>query len=171
LSQDDVWAAKLEPAQPRVCDTGHAFLPPPSRQVWLGSSAAAASHHLCHLNPLLFSPNLLSPSILLIHLDHRPLNRRFLHFRPHRTDLVTSRRGRIPSDHHYPSIGHFSLNQHAGTMASVSSLDQDMRKLRLSRYTPSAANEARAWIEEILNEQLASGDLLDALKDGTALCK
>lgn len=56
-------------------------------------------------------------------------------------------------------------------MASVTSLDQDMRNLRLSRYTPQAANEARAWIESTLGEPLSSGDLLEALKDGVALCK
>ena len=56
-------------------------------------------------------------------------------------------------------------------MASVSSLDQDMKKLRMSRYTPSAANEVRTWIEEILGEKLPSGDLLDSLKDGTILCR
>ena len=56
-------------------------------------------------------------------------------------------------------------------MASVSSLDQDMRNLRMSRYTASAANETRAWIEETLGERLSPGDLLDALKDGVALCK
>ena len=56
-------------------------------------------------------------------------------------------------------------------MASVSSLDQDMRNLRLSRYTASAANETRAWIEETVGERLPHGDLLDALKDGVALCK
>lgn len=56
-------------------------------------------------------------------------------------------------------------------MASVSSLDQDMRNLRMSRYTPQAANEARKWIEETLRESLPPGDLLDALKDGVALCK
>ena len=56
-------------------------------------------------------------------------------------------------------------------MASVSSLDQDMRKLRMDRYTPKAANEARTWIEETLGERLESGDLLEALKDGTALCR
>ena len=56
-------------------------------------------------------------------------------------------------------------------MASVSSLDQDMRKLRMSRYTPQAANEARAWIEDTLGERLPTRDLLDALKDGTVLCR
>jgi transgelin len=56
-------------------------------------------------------------------------------------------------------------------MASVSSLDQDMRKLRLDRYTPQAANEVRGWIEEVLGERIAGGDLMDALKDGVALCK
>ena len=49
-------------------------------------------------------------------------------------------------------------------MASVSSLDQDMRKLRLGRYTPQAANEARTWIEETLGDRLPPGDLLEALE-------
>ncbi|KAL8629187.1 hypothetical protein Q9189_005091 [Teloschistes chrysophthalmus] len=56
-------------------------------------------------------------------------------------------------------------------MASVSSLDKDLRNMRLGKYTPQAANEARTWIEESLGECLAAGDLLDALKDGSALCK
>lgn len=56
-------------------------------------------------------------------------------------------------------------------MASVSSLDGDLRKMRLDKYTPQAANEARAWIESILGERLPRGDLLDALKDGAALCR
>ncbi|OAL35879.1 hypothetical protein AYO20_04785 [Fonsecaea nubica] len=56
-------------------------------------------------------------------------------------------------------------------MASVTSLDQDMRKLRLERYTPGAANEVRNWIESTLGERLATGDLMDALRDGVALCK
>ena len=56
-------------------------------------------------------------------------------------------------------------------MASVSSLDQDMRKLRLGRYTPEAVSGARTWIESMLGEKLADGDLMEALKDGVALCK
>ncbi|KIX01261.1 uncharacterized protein Z518_08986 [Rhinocladiella mackenziei CBS 650.93] len=56
-------------------------------------------------------------------------------------------------------------------MASVTSLDQDMRKLRLDRYTPGAAKEVRTWIEDTLGERLPPGDLMDALKDGVALCK
>ncbi|KAH2752427.1 hypothetical protein KXW10_004409 [Aspergillus fumigatus] len=56
-------------------------------------------------------------------------------------------------------------------MASVTSLDKDLRNLRLSRYTPQAAAEVRTWIEETLQEKLPAGDLLDALKDGVALCK
>ncbi len=43
--------------------------------------------------------------------------------------------------------------------------------MRLDKYTPQAANEVRGWIEGILGERLAGGDLLDALKDGVALCK
>jgi hypothetical protein len=56
-------------------------------------------------------------------------------------------------------------------MASVTSLDSDMRKLRLDRYTPQAANEVRSFIEESLGERLDGGDLLASLKDGVALCK
>lgn len=56
-------------------------------------------------------------------------------------------------------------------MASVSSLDRDLRKMRLDKYTPAAANEVRAWIEGVLGDRLAPGDLLGALKDGVALCK
>lgn len=56
-------------------------------------------------------------------------------------------------------------------MASVSSLDQDMRRLRMDRYTPAAANEARSWIEQTLDEKLPSADLVDSLRDGVALCK
>ncbi len=56
-------------------------------------------------------------------------------------------------------------------MASVSSLDKDLRAMRLDKYSPKLANEAREWIEEMLDERLKGGDLLEALKDGTALCK
>ncbi|KAJ4268541.1 calponin [Fusarium torreyae] len=56
-------------------------------------------------------------------------------------------------------------------MASVSSLDKDLRKMRLEKYTPAAANEARSWIEDILGQHLPSSDLLEGLKDGVALCK
>jgi hypothetical protein len=56
-------------------------------------------------------------------------------------------------------------------MASVTSLDKDLRRMRLDKYTPAATNEARQWIEEMLGERLQGGDLLEALKDGVALCK
>ncbi|KAI0016294.1 hypothetical protein F4780DRAFT_760036 [Xylariomycetidae sp. FL0641] len=56
-------------------------------------------------------------------------------------------------------------------MASVTSLDKDLRKMRLDKYTPAAANEFRSWIEEVLGEKLPATDLLDGLKDGVALCK
>ncbi|KAH6897035.1 hypothetical protein B0T10DRAFT_172159 [Thelonectria olida] len=56
-------------------------------------------------------------------------------------------------------------------MASVTSLDKDLRKMRLEKYTPGAAKEAHSWIEETLGERLPSPDLLEALKDGVALCK
>ncbi|KAK4175029.1 hypothetical protein QBC36DRAFT_242026 [Triangularia setosa] len=56
-------------------------------------------------------------------------------------------------------------------MASVSSLDGDLRRLRLEKYTPAAANEARQWIESVIGESLPGKDLLEGLKDGVALCK
>ncbi|KAI9653951.1 MAG: hypothetical protein M1831_005636 [Alyxoria varia] len=56
-------------------------------------------------------------------------------------------------------------------MASVTSLDHDMRQLRMERYTPSASNEVKTWIEETLGERLPGQDLLEGLKDGVALCK
>lgn len=46
-----------------------------------------------------------------------------------------------------------------------------MRNLRMSRYTPQAANEVRAWIEATLGRSIPGGDLLEALKDGVALCE
>lgn len=36
---------------------------------------------------------------------------------------------------------------------------------------PGAAKEVRGWIEDTLGERLPPGDLMDALKDGVALCK
>ncbi|KAL2257888.1 hypothetical protein VTK26DRAFT_9005 [Humicola hyalothermophila] len=56
-------------------------------------------------------------------------------------------------------------------MTSVTSLDKDLRKLRLDKYTPAAANEARQWIESVLGMRLPGDDLLDGLRDGVALCK
>lgn len=56
-------------------------------------------------------------------------------------------------------------------MASVTSLDKDLRKMRLDKYTPAASNEVRVWIEGILGQRLPSSDLLEGLKDGVALCK
>ena len=56
-------------------------------------------------------------------------------------------------------------------MASVSSLDHDMRRLRLDRYTQQAQEEIRSWIEETLGRRLPNGDLIDALKDGVVLCE
>ena len=68
-------------------------------------------------------------------------------------------------------INLYSIDVYRRIMASVSSLDQDMRALRLSRYTPAAAAELRAWIESTLHSPLPAGDLLAALKDGVALCQ
>ncbi|CAD6503445.1 BgTH12-03109 [Blumeria graminis f. sp. triticale] len=56
-------------------------------------------------------------------------------------------------------------------MVSSTFLPKDMRKLRLDRYTPAAANEARIFVEQSIRERLSDGDLLLSLKDGVALCK
>lgn len=54
---------------------------------------------------------------------------------------------------------------------ACSGLDRDLKRMRLEKYTPAAANEARSWIESTLGSPLPAGDLLAALKDGVALCK
>jgi hypothetical protein len=77
----------------------------------------------------------------------------------------------LESTHSTYGITALIVNSYYAVMASVSSLDKDLRKMRLDKYTPQAANEVRDWIEGVLGERLASGDLLDALKDGVALCK
>ncbi len=56
-------------------------------------------------------------------------------------------------------------------MASVSSLDKDLRKLRLDKYTPAAAKEVKSWIEESSASPACRRRFSRQLKDGVALCK
>lgn len=56
-------------------------------------------------------------------------------------------------------------------MASVSSLDKDLSRLRLGKYSPQASQELKNWITETLGEELGNGDLMVILKDGTILCR
>jgi hypothetical protein len=73
-------------------------------------------------------------------------------------------------------------------MASVTSLDQDMRKLRMDRVTPQAENEVRNFIQASLKtepeiavknrridnellERLERENLFDFLVDGVGLCR
>ena len=73
-------------------------------------------------------------------------------------------------------------------MASVTSLDQDMRKLRMDRVTPQAENEVRNFIlaslktepeiavrnrkiDSELLERLERESLFDFLVDGVGLCR
>jgi hypothetical protein len=73
-------------------------------------------------------------------------------------------------------------------MASVTSLDQDMRKLRMDRVTPQAENEVRNFIRASLKtepeiavrnkkidnellERLERESLFDFLSDGVGLCR
>ena len=53
--------------------------------------------------------------------------------------------------------------------SALSSPDPAVRAQACFLY--AAAAEVRDWIEEALQEPLPSEDLLDALKDGVALCK
>jgi hypothetical protein len=77
----------------------------------------------------------------------------------------------IVTENFSPPLKNRTCSTKIAMMASVTSLDNDMRKLRLDRYTPQAANEVRTFIEESLGERLDGGDLLASLKDGVALCK
>ncbi|KAI5842249.1 hypothetical protein BZA05DRAFT_427621 [Tricharina praecox] len=56
-------------------------------------------------------------------------------------------------------------------MASVSSLDKDLARLRRSKYTPEASAAVSTWLSSTLGETLPAGDLMDILKDGTLLCR
>ncbi|KAH0615308.1 uncharacterized protein H6S33_000944 [Morchella sextelata] len=56
-------------------------------------------------------------------------------------------------------------------MASVSSLDKDLSRLRLAKYTAQDSQDVKDWIGGILGETLPAGDLMVILKDGVVLCK
>ncbi|KAH8147959.1 uncharacterized protein LAJ45_08060 [Morchella importuna] len=56
-------------------------------------------------------------------------------------------------------------------MASVSSLDKDLSRLRLAKYTAQDSQDVKDWIGGILGETLPAGDLMVVLKDGVVLCK
>ena len=56
-------------------------------------------------------------------------------------------------------------------MASVSSLDKDLARMRRSKYTPEAAAAVSTWIASTLGEPLPPGDLMVVLKDGVILCR
>jgi len=56
-------------------------------------------------------------------------------------------------------------------MASVSSLDRDLSRLRLGKYTTQASQEIKDWITATLNENLGNEDLMLILRDGTILCR
>ena len=56
--------------------------------------------------------------------------------------------------------------------ADVTSLDEDLRQLRKSKYSPEAVQHIKTWVfESVLIEATPSEDLLECLKDGTVLCK
>jgi hypothetical protein len=51
------------------------------------------------------------------------------------------------------------------------SLDRDIAQRLQEKYDPGMAEEARDWIEMCLGETLPDDDLMDALTDGTVLCR
>lgn len=57
-------------------------------------------------------------------------------------------------------------------MASVSSLDKDLSRLRSAKYSAKDSDEIKQWFSEILQTPLPEGkDLMDCLKDGVVLCR
>ena len=59
-------------------------------------------------------------------------------------------------------------------MASVSNLDQDVKRDRESQVTKSSVQEVSVFVEEALKEPLRAsnrGELQKALKDGVVLCR
>lgn len=56
--------------------------------------------------------------------------------------------------------------------ADVTSLDEDLRQLRQSKFSPEAVQHIKKWVfESVLAEAAPPDDLLQCLKDGTVLCK
>lgn len=59
-----------------------------------------------------------------------------------------------------------------GIPADVTSLDEDLRLLRESKFSKEAIDNIKSWIfQSILKEPLPDAPLIDSLKDGTVLCK
>jgi transgelin len=51
------------------------------------------------------------------------------------------------------------------------SLDKDITQRLQDKYDPRMADEAKDWIEHTLGEPLPQDDLIDALTDGSVLCR
>ncbi|CAI6900621.1 ANL_collapsed_G0053580.mRNA.1.CDS.1 [Saccharomyces cerevisiae] len=52
--------------------------------------------------------------------------------------------------------------------ADVTSLDEDLRQLRESKFSPEAIQNIKIWVyKSVLKEIAPPGDLLECLKDGT----
>ena len=57
-------------------------------------------------------------------------------------------------------------------MASVSSLDKDLSRMRMAKYTAKESSEVKDWISEVLGISLPDNkDLMEILKDGVILCR
>ncbi|KAI5811760.1 hypothetical protein DFH27DRAFT_649060 [Peziza echinospora] len=57
-------------------------------------------------------------------------------------------------------------------MASVSSLDKDLSRMRMAKYTAKESSEVKDWISEVLGISLPDNkDLMEVLKDGVILCR
>lgn len=59
-----------------------------------------------------------------------------------------------------------------GIPADVTSLDEDLKLLRESKFSREAVEDIKRWVfESVLEEQVPAESLLESLKDGTVLCR
>lgn len=58
-----------------------------------------------------------------------------------------------------------------GIKPDVTSLDDDLKESRSKKFNKHDITEIKRWIYAIIEEQSPDHSLLDALKDGTVLCK
>jgi len=72
----------------------------------------------------------------------------------------------------FSSLLFLQFTKNSATMASVSSLDKDLSRLRSAKYSAKDSDEIKQWFSEVLQAPLPDGkDLMDCLKDGVLLCR
>lgn len=58
-----------------------------------------------------------------------------------------------------------------GIKPDVTSLDEDLRELRRSKFSAAAIDEISRWVFDSVLHEPSPANLLESLKDGTVLCK